>query len=153
VGAEGPAGGIIVFDKGFYSNGWRFLERASDTLMGSFGCENIYIHGTTPYFGDGYENTERLAAACDGAARACSEYAYNGFNDWFLPSLGETLLMTGYPMTMYSAETLISSSEKNENEFFFGFNGNYNYGYWQGGSVLSSSPKSEIKIIVPFRRF
>ncbi len=153
VGAAGPAGGIIVYDKGFYSNGWRFLERAPDTLMGSFGCENIYVHGTTPYFGDGYENTERLAAACDGAARACSEYEFNGFNDWFLPSLGETLVLLAYPIALYTAGSLINSSEKNAGEFFVGWNGNYYNDYWNPGSVLYSSPKSEIKIIVPFRRF
>ena len=133
VGAVGPAGGIIIFDKGYYTNGWRFLEKGPEALTGSFGCENVYVQGTTLYFGDGVENTARLALACDGAARLCMEYTYDGFNDWFLPSFGEIEVISNY-----QNNELISSSEKNANEFFL-----------SSGIGL----KSSISTIIPVRRF
>ena len=35
VGQPGPAGGIVFFDKGSYSDGWRFLEAASNDIAGT----------------------------------------------------------------------------------------------------------------------
>ena len=33
IGDEGPAGGVIFYDKGEYSDGWRYLEAAPADLV------------------------------------------------------------------------------------------------------------------------
>ena len=49
IGTTGPGGGIIFYDKGSYSDGWRFLEAAPQDLDGTYSwteaknaCENYY---------------------------------------------------------------------------------------------------------------
>ncbi len=144
VGGTGPAGGVVLYDKGFYSDGWRFLERAPDTLYGAFGCMDTLVGGTTVFFGDGYANTEILAAQCDGAARMCWEYIHNGFDDWFLPSAGEVSLCVGYQYGIPNG--IMSSSEKNENQFQILVNGG-------GGGGLFPFEKNSNLPIYPIRRF
>lgn len=61
IGEIGPAGGWVFFDKGYYSDGWRFLEAAPKDLSGLF--TNL------------------------GSARAeCRDYSVNGYDDWYLPT-------------------------------------------------------------------
>ena len=118
LGAEGPAGGIVFYDKGYYSNGWRYLEAApSDVSTSTFifgyyrataNSENRAI-GTSSAIGAGRLNTEMLEKVMvdtaynsydDGgefvseyAAEKCLGYEYGGFSDWFLPSKDELNLM------------------------------------------------------------
>lgn len=117
---KGPAGGWIFYDKGSYSDGWRYLECApQDIGFLSAGwwretewTEPKYINGTNrykkdncthTYIGDGLRNTELQVQAKEGghafglghikldtyAAKACKNYKFGGFNDWFLPSKQE----------------------------------------------------------------
>lgn len=121
IGDTGPAGGLVFYDKGFYSNGWRYLEAALSDIMddGSGSCyfgfgyyrpESVnLIVGTAWSIGSGRYNTERLVKYMDiegkaysgssgedvkeYAARKCSDYSYGGYDDWFLPSKDELNLM------------------------------------------------------------
>ena len=104
IGDRGPAGGIIFYDKGTFSNGWRYLEAAPAER------EFTALWVTTPLehwldlgeeIGDGKRNTELLIGsaansrnpASETAAIRCSRLNYNGFTDWFLPSIEELNLM------------------------------------------------------------
>ena len=122
IGDVGPAGGIVFYDKGYYSDGWRYLE-ASPSDIGDyrgyiFGYYkksdngNIIRSGTAYGIGFGKINTEILVGDMgeaayttkDGktktenyAARLCDilTYTFNGviYDDWFLPSIDELNLM------------------------------------------------------------
>ncbi len=117
VGTEGPAGGIIIHDKGDYSNGFRFLEVApTDAYTFSYSSSVVVEWGdsseipeqyklTKTSLGSGQSNTNIIAQSTrspTGAAQLCLDYQANGFSDWYLPSLEELMLFpewitnTGY---------------------------------------------------------
>jgi len=98
VGDTGPAGGLIFYDKGSYSDGWRYLEAApSDQSAGIQWYNGKFIDiKTGTAVGTGKANTEAIIAAQgDGsyAATLCKNLTINGFSDWFLPSREELDLM------------------------------------------------------------
>ena len=107
----GPAGGYIFYDKGYYSDGWRYLEAAPvstewyDKHWGSYGT---LIGGTGTGIGTGQSNTTIIVTwlnnnsddyfgdvtyRTDRAAYLCDALTAGGYNDWFLPSKDELNLM------------------------------------------------------------
>jgi len=123
----GPAGGgYIFYDKGTYSDGWRYLEAApvsteAEKQWGS--CGGFYptgctlIGGTKWLIGDGQSNTTIIVtwlnshSETDCAAQLCDALVYGGYSDWFLPSKGEL-------NRMYN------------NLFLFGVGGFSSHNYW-----------------------
>ena len=96
IGDAGPAGGIIFYDKGFFSDGWRYLEASPDDLgHAEWGTENFFAMAGSTAIGTGRQNTERIVTALkemgenDKAAQLCVYLNINEFGDWFLPSLDE----------------------------------------------------------------
>jgi uncharacterized caspase-like protein len=94
IGDTGPAGGIVFFDKGRYSDGWRYLEAApTDQSDGIRWYNGSYINVRTGTdIGTGKANTDAIIAAQgegDYAANLRSNLVINGYSDWFLPSRGE----------------------------------------------------------------
>jgi hypothetical protein len=97
VGDTGPAGGIIFYDAGALVNGFRYLEAAptATEVTAEWGAYEINIAGTQTAVGRGKQNTVLIVAALNQAgetgkaAQICNAMAYNGFNDWFLPSSDE----------------------------------------------------------------
>jgi len=104
-GYTGPAGGWVFYDKGFYSDGWRYLEAApSDQSTGIQWYNGSYIvtgaTETGAYDGAGMRNTVKIVNA-QGAGSYAAQLCYdlsitnNGvvYDDWFLPSKDELNLM------------------------------------------------------------
>lgn len=101
IGDTGPAGGIVYYDKGSYSDGWRFLEVAPKGWMGGpdpsaivdWGCNGTFIDQTFTDIGMGKENTNRiLANGCvqeNTVPEIVAGININGYSDWFLPSRDE----------------------------------------------------------------
>ncbi len=102
IGDEGPAGGIIFYDKGSYSNGWRYLETAPKGWYDGandpwfdleWGCYEITVGGTSTDIGTGKENTIRIlangCAEADNPVRLAADATINDYTDWFLPSRDE----------------------------------------------------------------
>lgn len=96
IGDPGPAGGWIFYDKGNYSDGWRYLEASPKDLSHTavYGCANDYSvsgnKGTD--IGTGKANTKAILKGCKKSgtgAMICSRYRGGGKSDWFLPSKGE----------------------------------------------------------------
>ena len=108
IGDTGPAGGIIFYDKGIFSNGWRYLEaapfeyefQAQWGLTGQTQQETLALsRNISTDIGRGKINTEALVSnirgrrEIDRAAELCTILEVNGFNDWFLPSYDELNLL------------------------------------------------------------
>lgn len=98
------AGGHVFFDKGLYSDGWRYLEAApvsTQWVAVQWGGYGTSIGATGLAIGDGIENTQRIIDELgqDGtyAALLCANLSveHDGvtYDDWFLPSHDELALM------------------------------------------------------------
>jgi len=93
----GPAGGIIFYDKGKYTDGWRYLEfaPADSEFKATWGLEYVKCPDTSEAIGSGKANTAKIIKLLDAngekekAAQKCALLTINGYNDWFLPSKGE----------------------------------------------------------------
>ena len=104
IGDLGAAGGLVFYDKGFYSDGWRYLEAAPADYAYSMKWSNVTgtLVGTQTAIGTGQANTTAIigqAGHYDSAAKNCNdknmyivETATN-VGDWFLPSQDELNLM------------------------------------------------------------
>lgn len=99
IGLPGPGNGYVFYDKGFYSNNWRYLEAApyDQSTSISWGCNGTNLLNTNFYgVGDGFNNTSAILLGCTStniAAYLCDTLFLNGQSDWFLPSLDEIDLM------------------------------------------------------------
>jgi TolB-like protein len=105
VGDRGPAGGFVFYDKGVFSNGWRYLEAApSETeFRAQWGAYNgstyKMVYGTGTAVGSGKRNTEIIVNQLKQwgengrASQLCASLNFDGFTDWFLPSSDELNLM------------------------------------------------------------
>ena len=112
IGETGPAGGYVFYDKGVFSDGWRYLEAAPSVseFYVEWGDTNNYFFvdngGVTGNWlelsddiGSGKENTQKIVDVAirhnitNHAAQMCSLMNTNGFRDWFLPSGGELNMM------------------------------------------------------------
>ena len=125
IGDTGPGGGIVFYDKGRVSDGWRYLEAApanQGTLLrwASYAYADTNITGTESAIGTGKANTAAILAV-DGSAPAalvCKNYGGGGKYDWFLPSQGELNAM--YEMRTHLGDIILSrfywSSSQTSNE-------------------------------------
>jgi TolB-like protein len=109
VGDTGPANGIIFYDKGVFSNGWRYLEAAptETEFTAQWGAYTVSgtnyqyrdVPGTGTVVGTGKRNTELIVerlrqwGESGRAAQLCASLNFDGYNDWFLPSKDELDLM------------------------------------------------------------
>ena len=93
----GPAGGLIFYDKGSYSDSWRYLEAApSDQTSQAWiagGATQTTLNGNTlTAIGTGQANSDFIIAQTDhtgSAAQVCLDYVDGIYSDWFLPSQDE----------------------------------------------------------------
>jgi len=101
IGDTGPAGGLIFYDRGFISNGWRYLEAApaGTDFIAQWGAYERDVSGTGTAVGSGKRNTELIVNRLkqlgenNRAAQICVGMEINGLKDWFLPSKDELDLM------------------------------------------------------------
>jgi hypothetical protein len=101
VGDFGPAGGIVFYDKGTFSAGWRYLEAAppETEFIAQWGAYEKTVGGTGTSVGVGKRNTQVIMeflqrqGETGRAAQLCAALNFDGFKDWFLPSRDELNLM------------------------------------------------------------
>jgi hypothetical protein len=150
IGGIGQAGGIIFYDKGDLTDGWRYLEAApediGDYVWGAFGYS---VNGTSTAIGTGLENTNIIVARLAGlgqtnrAAQVCVAYELNDYNDWFLPSNDELNLMYqnlhiqglgGFTDNYYWSSSAIEGV--NDASQIQGFSDGNMYSNWRSSSSL-----------------
>lgn len=126
-GTPGPAGGVVFYDKGFYSNGWRYMEITPFSIgNANWGCLNQDLPMCSETaIGTGLENSDHILVAqadttpcysVPTAAKLCGDYTLNGYSDWFLPSTEELTkaVETLIPLNVggfYSYEQIWTSTE------------------------------------------
>ena len=96
IGERGTAGGIVFYDKGNYSDGWRYLEAWTTDESGTYlwKTSRTSTPGTSTAIGSGYRNTYSAMSGTElPAAQQARNANHGGFNDWFLPSKDELNLM------------------------------------------------------------
>ena len=110
VGDIGPAKGIVFYDKGEYTFGWRYMEVATKDLKDSeWGCLNSAItNARKTVLGSGFYNTAQIVnyhdnlvnyylnpSICNSTnngtvlAKDAVKQIQDVFIDWFLPSVDE----------------------------------------------------------------
>jgi hypothetical protein len=150
LGQTGPAGGIVIYDKGNYSDGWRFLEVHPFDFQGEWGCQGPFLGITSESLGSGKLNTELVAPICGGVHSNTLSINTNGFSDWFVPSKNELELIFGN-------RNLISGLSYNGGSAYYWSSSEYNSSgawtiYMNNGS-WSASTKNTNYSYRPLRRF
>lgn len=130
------AGGIVFYVDGTGLHG--LVCAPSDQGDFPWGCQGTSVPGTSPEVGSGAVNTAAILAGCSQtgtAAQICNDLILSGYDDWFLPSLGEVQLMYsnlhlngmgGFINGTY----YISSTEQDATFARF-------LAFWNGGAVTS----------------
>lgn len=102
VGSPGPAGGIVFLDKGYYSDGWRYLEAAPEDEKEPYRWGQYGYWQNTGDIGEGcgITNTDKLLSTelpLDCALSVCKskmlKVGQHVYDDWFLPSRDELLAL------------------------------------------------------------
>lgn len=150
LGDIGPAGGKIFYDKGHYSDGWRYLESDTEDLRSPTTSSALFwgdiAVDTSNEIGSGYNNTQVIVEAWDNsyrdgsnfAAVLANNYTKGGYSDWFLPSKDELILMyTNRHAIGYFTGRYYSSSEHDDYSYFVWTV------YFLGGEV-SYTPKENV---------
>ena len=98
-GDTGPAGGLVFYDKGKFSDGWRYLEAApsdQSTDIKWYNESDVTAGATAKGIGSGKANTATIISQQGKgsyAAALCADLELGGYDDWFLPSEDELDLM------------------------------------------------------------
>ena len=154
IGDPGPAGGLVFYDKGTFSNGWRYLEAApvETEFTAQWSANNQNISGTATGVGTGKRNTQtiierlRQLGETNRAAQLCAGLDFGGYKDWFLPSKDELNLMytnlKQKGLGGFSDKTYCSSSLSSFSATYYGpltqdFNVNGKQYNSFGGSIFS----------------
>lgn len=114
IGDTGPSNGIVFYDKGSYTSGWRYMEVAAEDLGTlDWGCydspivnarnagigKGLYNSAAIVNFHEGLDNYYSNPSICnvlnDGtvAAKNAMQGITGGHKDWFLPSIDELQLI------------------------------------------------------------
>ena len=131
IGDRGPAGGWVFYDKGVYSDGWRYLEAAVDDspMAYAYSPQGQTVGASSTAVGGGYSNTLAIIntyPSIVSAAKYCVTYNGGGMTDWFLPSTGELGLM--YNRGIIPPEKFYwSSSEYDLSNSYYFDSGGINY--------------------------
>jgi peptidoglycan hydrolase-like protein with peptidoglycan-binding domain len=126
----GPGGGLVFYDKGEVSDGWRYLEVApADASEGAvWGATSNSVAGADGVaIGTGEQNTLDIIAgdltadkAVDLAAAYTTTVGETLYDDWFLPSKAELVEIyneiASYSLGSLAANNYWSSSEATTKE-------------------------------------
>jgi hypothetical protein len=87
-------GGIVAYVDASGKHGL-IAAKTDLNIMCSWGCQGTLI-GTSTKYGQGQINTNKILVGCNdvnSAANRCDVLIQDGYNDWFLPTYDELLLL------------------------------------------------------------
>lgn len=134
-GYIGGSGGYVFYDKGETTNGWRYLEAYSSSLVYNnstiyfrWSCNTNFILGISNNIGTGLENSHAIKNICNYnniASAVALDKTYNGqaAGSWFIPSVDE--LRQLYKLKIINAinfgsiPDINSSSQSSDIDCFF----------------------------------
>lgn len=163
VGDDGPAGGKIFIIPSTSANATtQYFEAPFDTWSGGtddpqfrWGSTSINISSVkfTTAIGDGITNTAAIVAAdaAGDAAIQCNNFSVNGFDDWFLPSMGELQVL--YNERNVWGDFNLSDNYKSSNQ---GTAGTFQYNaaiFFYNGTSSQADPKQIARSVRPIRMF
>lgn len=162
VGDTGPAGGIIAFSNPDSGSDWQYIEVAPIDWSGEetdpkyiWGAKNEKVKDLGKELGTGYDNTLRIVEFVSQfesepfAALVCHQLVYGGYDDWFLPSDEELLLLYTNLHLKGLGDFSIKDGYYSSTE---GTSQTAHICSMKKGTIFSSS-KSSPKYIRPIRRF
>lgn len=119
-------GGIIFYVDASGSHGL-IASQTDYTTSAAWGCYGQDIIGAnSPDVGSGQENTSDILSECNEqniAAEICDNLHVNGFNDWYLPSVEELVLMFNLREQIggFTENNYWSSTEEDANTAWYVF--------------------------------
>lgn len=142
-------GGVVFYIDGTGTHGLIAAE-TDQSNSAPWGCQGKQIYYTSELLGLGMGNTKWIVNNCQTAgiaARLCDNLSLNGYNDWYLPSLDELILL-------YTNRTLIGGFS---NYYYWSsteFNGNVSPGagtyawlkYFLNGTQTYSYKKDSYRV-------
>lgn len=124
IGDNGPAGGYVVYDKGSYSFGWRYIELSPNDLNSSEAdgsCAGNVSSSMQSGIGNGRNNTMVLVDQCGSDPSAASTVCYNyllindgvNYDDWYLPNIQEFTLIYNVFVSMGKPNSWLLKDDTN----------------------------------------
>ena len=160
IGDKGPAGGVIFYQRPTFSIDWNFLEVASEDVTNAYpwGLNISKTNIISKEVEKGYSNSESMVTIFgdigDYSALVLKNININNYKDWYLPSLGELILIR---------DLFLGNSSLNlENDIYWSSteDGNFPERAWvlrmpgnQVGSQIFTQSKLSNELIRPIRRF
>ena len=158
----GPAGGILFYDKGSYSDGWRYMEAAPVNVgAGHAWSPKAYYVNIPGAFGTGIGPGLDNSLAIENAfgsgtylAKDCLDYSLNGYSDWFMPSDTEAANVIWYVLgASYSSLAYFVSSTQYGNGTGNGCRAYYCSSTSPGWTSITVTLSGSTIVTRPVRRF
>ena len=138
IGQEAFGGYVFYID---YTGSHGLVAAIEDIGTYQWGCKTEYVEGAyNQYIGSGEINTNAIldqncvtTGGEPSAAQACINYEYMGYNDWYLPSLGELQIMS---LSIGGSAPFLGNGLYLNN---IGIGGFYNSYYWSSSDASSTS--------------
>ncbi len=124
----GPAGGILFYDKGSYSDGWRYMEVSPNYVFdyNAGWCNSDWFElgvpgGNGTGIGFGKTNTDAIIDANGEGlywALLCKDYTQGSYADWFMPSKDEIQELINVVSSISLSDSIVSSSQYSSDNRF-----------------------------------
>ena len=153
IGDIGPGGGIVFYDNGESSSGWRYLESSTSdqNSLVSWGANDEFVGMTSGAIGAGFENTNWIGSqgvAIPSAILTCVTLNSGGKSDWYLPSTEEL-------RQMYLNRDIIGGFVTNEAAYWSSTEGSLNVAWLLSFSTSNLFIDDKVKFgrVRAIRRF